>query len=86
MCGPIEKLFRFLFLEKGIKKFPRLVGGESEEQMYPLRRSRMLGQEQNKFWLTAALCAATDGLSPFDRKFSSPTRAQTAALLQKSAE
>ena len=36
--------------------------------------------------LTAALCAATDGLSPFDRKFSSPTRAQTAALLQKSAE
>ena len=38
------------------------------------------------FELTAALCAATDGLSPFDRKFSSPTRAQTAALLQKSAE
>ena len=36
--------------------------------------------------LTAALCAATDGLSPFDRKFSSPTRAQTATLLQKSAE
>ena len=36
--------------------------------------------------VTAALCAATDGLSPFDRKFSSPTRAQTAALLQKSAE
>ena len=38
------------------------------------------------FELTAALCAATDGLSPFDRKFSSPTRAQTATLLQKSAE
>ena len=38
------------------------------------------------FELTAALCAATDGLSPFDRKFSSPTRAQTATLMQKSAE
>ena len=32
--------------------------------------------------LTAALCAATDGLNPFDRKRSSPTRAQAAALLR----
>ena len=45
-----------------------------------------LGELFYFFELTAALCAATDGLSPFDRKFSSPTRAQTAALLQKSAE
>ena len=30
--------------------------------MYPLRRSRMLGQEQNKFWLTVALCALTAAL------------------------
>ena len=45
-----------------------------------------LGELFYFFELTAALCAATDGLSPFDRKFSSPTRAQTATLLQKSAE
>ena len=45
-----------------------------------------LGELFYFFELTAALCAATDGLSPFDRTFSSPTRAQTAALLQKSAE
>ena len=32
--------------------------------------------------LTAALCAAADGLNPFDRKRSSPTRAQAAALLR----
>ena len=32
--------------------------------------------------LTAALCAAADGLNPFDRKHSSPTRAQAAALLR----
>ena len=32
--------------------------------------------------LTAALCAATDGLNPFDRKRTSPTRAQAAALLR----
>ena len=32
--------------------------------------------------LTAALCAAADGLNPFDRKRTSPTRAQAAACLQ----
>ena len=32
--------------------------------------------------LTAALCAAADGLTPFDRKHRSPTRAQAAALLR----
>ena len=32
--------------------------------------------------LTAALCAAADGLNPFDRKRTFPTRAQAAACLQ----
>ena len=32
--------------------------------------------------LTAALCAAADGLNPFDRKRSAPTRGAAAALLQ----
>ena len=47
---------------------------------------RHVSNRKAKWIAAAALCAATDGLSPFDRKFSSPTRAQTAALLQKSAE
>ena len=56
MCGPIEKLFRFLFLEKGTKKLPRCLPLDNHAQTcYADTTHKPLKREMRPGYLSESL-------------------------------